>query len=82
MKESEAVIVLKYFLYETIHAQQNGSRGTHFAKFLISKFSKGLTYSAMLLKKGVKAAIVPLCDPSNDQLANTCGNPPPIVLLL
>ena len=37
-------LVLKYFLYETIH---NGSRGTHFAKFLISKFLKGLTYSAL-----------------------------------
>ena len=29
---------------ETIH---NGSRGTNFAKFLISKFLKGLTYSAV-----------------------------------
>ena len=35
--------VLKYFLSETIHAQENGSRGTHFAKFLISNFPKGLT---------------------------------------
>ena len=40
-------IVLKYLLSETIHAQQNGRRGTHFAKFLNSKFLKGLTYSAM-----------------------------------
>ena len=39
--------VLKYFLSETMHAQENGSRGTHFAKFLISNFLKGLTYSAM-----------------------------------
>ena len=38
----------KYFLSETIHAQENGSRGTHFGKFLISNFLKGLTYSAML----------------------------------
>ena len=38
-------LVLKYFLSETIH---NGSRGTHFAKFLISKFLKGLTYSPLL----------------------------------
>ena len=30
-----------------IHAQENGSRGTHFAKFLISYFLKGLTYSAL-----------------------------------
>ena len=37
-------LVLKYFLSETIH---NGSRGTHFAKFLISNFLKGLTYSAL-----------------------------------
>ena len=28
--------VLRYFLSETIQAQENGSRGTHFAKFLIS----------------------------------------------
>ena len=35
-------LVLKYFLSETIH---NGSRGGHFAKFLISNFLKGLTYS-------------------------------------
>ena len=37
--------VLKYFLSETIHAQENESRGTHFAIFLISNFLKGLTYS-------------------------------------
>ena len=36
---------LKYFLSETIHAQENGSKGCHFAKFLISNFLKGLTYS-------------------------------------
>ena len=40
---------LKYFLSETIQAQENGSRGTSFAKFLISNFLKGLTYSALLL---------------------------------
>ena len=39
--------VLKYFLSETIHTQENGSRGTHFAKFFISNFPKGLTYSAL-----------------------------------
>ena len=39
--------VLKYFLSETIHAQENGSWGTHFAKSLNSNFLKGLTYSAM-----------------------------------
>ena len=33
--------VLKYFLSETIHAQENGSTGCHFAKFLISNFLKG-----------------------------------------
>ena len=32
--------VLKYFLSETIHAQENGSRGTHFAEVLISNFLK------------------------------------------
>ena len=36
--------MLKYFLSETIH---NGGRGTHFAKFLISNFLKGLSYSTM-----------------------------------
>ena len=41
--------ILKYFLSETIHAQENGSRGTHFAKFLISNFLKSLTYSALSL---------------------------------
>ena len=41
--------ILKYFLSETIHAQENGSRGTHFAKFLISNFLKGLAYSALVL---------------------------------
>ena len=39
--------ILKYFLSETIQAQENESKGTHFAKFLISNFLKGLTYSAM-----------------------------------
>ena len=39
---------LRYFLSETIQAQESGSRGTHFAKFLISNFHKGLTYSAVL----------------------------------
>ena len=41
---------LKYsqiFLSETIHAQENGSRGPHFAKSLNSNFLKGLTYSAL-----------------------------------
>ena len=37
-----------YFLSETIHAKENGSRGTHFAKFLISNFLKSLTYSALV----------------------------------
>ena len=36
------------FLSETIHAQENGSRGPHFAKSLNSNFLKGLTYSAMV----------------------------------
>ena len=40
-------LVLKYILSETIHAQENGSRGTYFAKTLISNFLKGLTYSAL-----------------------------------
>ena len=40
--------VLKYFLSETIHAQENGSRGPHFAKSLNSNFLKGLTYSALI----------------------------------
>ena len=42
---------LKYsqiFLSETIHAQENGSRGPHFAKSLNSNFLKGLTYSALV----------------------------------
>ena len=42
-------MVPKYFLSETIQAHENGSRGTHFAKFLISNFFiKGLTYNAVL----------------------------------
>ena len=44
-KPTNCGLVLKYFLSETIYAQENGSRGTHFAKFLISNFLKGLTYS-------------------------------------
>ena len=45
---------LKYsqiFLSETIHAQENGSRGPHFAKSLNSNFLKGLTYSAVFLRQ-------------------------------
>ena len=41
---------LKYsqiFLSETIHAQENGSRGPHFAKSLNSNFLKGLPYTAL-----------------------------------
>ena len=30
--------ILKQFLSEIIHAQENGSRSTHFAKSLISNF--------------------------------------------
>ena len=41
-------LVLRYLLSETIQAQENGSRGTHFAKFLISNFLKGLTFSALV----------------------------------
>ena len=40
--------VLNYFLSETIHAQENGSIGTYFAKFLIFNFLDSLTYSAMV----------------------------------
>ena len=40
--------VLKYFPSEKVQVQENGSRGTHFAKFLISNFLKGLTYSALM----------------------------------
>ena len=40
-------MVLKYLLSETINAPENGSSVTHFAKFLISNFLKGLTYSAV-----------------------------------
>ena len=40
-------LVLKYFLSETIYTQENGGSGTHFAKFLISTFLKGLTSSAL-----------------------------------
>ena len=46
--QSQSSPVLKYFLSETIHAQENVSRGTHFGKFLISNFLKGLTYNAVL----------------------------------
>ena len=41
--------VLRYFLSGIIQAQENESRGTHFAKFLISNFLKGLTYSDPLI---------------------------------
>ena len=37
--------ILKYFLSKTIHAQEKGSRGTNFAKFSISNFLSGLTYT-------------------------------------
>ena len=47
---------LKYFLSENIHDQENGSRGTHFAKFLISNFLKGLTYSGSGLWYTCKSA--------------------------
>ena len=40
-------LVLKYFLSETIQAQENGSRGTYFAKTLISNFLKSVTYGAL-----------------------------------
>ena len=40
-------MVLKYLLSETINAPENGSSVTHFAKFLISNFFEGLTYSAV-----------------------------------
>ena len=54
--------VLRYFLSETIQAQENGSRGTHFAKFLISNFPKGLTYSAL-----AKTASVGACTYKNTE---------------
>ena len=55
---------LKYsqiFLSETIHAQENGSRGPHFAKSLNSNFLKGLTYSA--LTHSVMFSRLDWCDP-------------------
>ena len=44
-KPTNGGLVLKYSLFETIHAQENGSRGIHFAKFLISN-----SYSGVVLK--------------------------------
>ena len=41
-------LILKYFLSETFQTHENGSRGTHFANFLISNFLKSLTYSAVI----------------------------------
>ena len=46
-KPTNGSLVPKFFLSETIHAQENGSRGPHFAKSLNSNFLKGLTYSAV-----------------------------------
>ena len=46
------------FLSETIRAQENGSRGPHFAKSLNSNFLKGLTYSAMLPVTDVTIIII------------------------
>ena len=67
---------LKYsqiFLSETIHAQENGSRGPHFAKSLNSNFLKGLTYSALssVLQWGSPTCL----HPESRQLEN-----PPTVL--
>ena len=55
---------LKYsqiFLSETIHAQENGSRGPHFAKSLNSNFLKGLTYSALLLSLSLEVNAGEFC---------------------
>ena len=45
-KPTNGNLVLKYFLSETIRGHEKGSRGTKFAKFLISNFLMGLTYIA------------------------------------
>ena len=46
-------IVLKYFLSETIHGQENGSRGTHFAYYsalqLVEVSFQAITRIAMFL---------------------------------
>ena len=45
--ETDQIVFPKYFLSETILTTKNGGRGTHFAKFLMSPFSMGLTHSAV-----------------------------------
>ena len=41
---------IQIFLSEIILAWENGSQGHHFWKFLISKFLKGLTHSALFVR--------------------------------
>ena len=48
-------LVLKYILSESIH---NRSSGTHFDKFLISNFLKGLTYSGSVIVTLVIVVVV------------------------
>ena len=38
LRVSQPMVARFYFLSETIHTQENGSRGTYLAKFLISNF--------------------------------------------
>ena len=48
---------LKYFLSETIQAKENGSRGTHYAKFLISNLLKGRASPIVQCSSGVDDAV-------------------------
>ena len=51
---------------------ENGGRGTHFAKFLISPFQWGLTHSALkTVKKAVKSTVKQAVKSNSQQLMKT-----------
>ena len=72
--------VLKYFLSETIHAQENGSRGTYFAKFWISNFSSNCliyihiyTYIHILKLLAMAMLVMMICRTIIFQTPNSCN---------
>ena len=62
---------IKYFISETIHAKENGSRGTHLAKFLISNFLKSLTYSALV---AIESSYFSVCQHVRVQISNSSAS--------
>ena len=66
--------ILKYFLSETAHTQENGSRGAHFAKFLISNFLCNASVFVVCFTSNSMYIVLLCCKPDNYNFCSSSSN--------